>query len=502
MARDKHQGSDDSWAMRADEARRMLGIGRNTLYSWCDEKLIPHKRVGRVILSSDDMNLLREIAFGAVKAAIGSVAGPWAGLGLDIFEMMIGSRSDSGSNTSSWAGQYYEQTKSRESSNIAGVLDFFTEEELLTIASVLSDNGKKWNIDKASKETVLLSIRNSSDKNELETLLTELMWTGVRSELEKSEGASTEESSTFFEGLSHFYRERYDAAIDAFSKALETNPGFRLAYLHRAIAYSEQKRYDQALADYGRVLELEPNNPLAYVSQGITYYEQERYGLAVYSFSRALDLDPNNAIALHNRQLACTAIQETPAQAESKSFQSGEQLNPEELCARGGDKLDRGDIAGALDDFNEAIRLDSKYCMAYKNRGYVRRNELDDIDGAIDDFTIALTLNPDDATVLLYRGNALTVRGDINGALNDYDMAIELAPDWARGYASRGYLLLYKTDETRKAIADFDIALGLDPEDAGTFTNRGNARIRMGDADGAGADFAKADSLNPGSASP
>ena len=24
----------------------MLGIGRNTLYEWCDQGLIPHKRVG------------------------------------------------------------------------------------------------------------------------------------------------------------------------------------------------------------------------------------------------------------------------------------------------------------------------------------------------------------------------------------------------------------------------------------------------------------------------
>lgn len=52
MGKDKHQEPDDSWAMRADEVCRKLRIGRNTLYSWCDENLIPHKRVGRVILFS------------------------------------------------------------------------------------------------------------------------------------------------------------------------------------------------------------------------------------------------------------------------------------------------------------------------------------------------------------------------------------------------------------------------------------------------------------------
>ncbi len=39
--------------MRADEVRRLLGnIGRNTLYEWVNQGLIPHKRVGGVILFS------------------------------------------------------------------------------------------------------------------------------------------------------------------------------------------------------------------------------------------------------------------------------------------------------------------------------------------------------------------------------------------------------------------------------------------------------------------
>ena len=32
--------------LRANEVWIMLGIGRNTLYEWCDQDLIPHKRVG------------------------------------------------------------------------------------------------------------------------------------------------------------------------------------------------------------------------------------------------------------------------------------------------------------------------------------------------------------------------------------------------------------------------------------------------------------------------
>ncbi len=31
--------------LNAEEARLLLGIGKNTLYSWCGQGLIPHKRV-------------------------------------------------------------------------------------------------------------------------------------------------------------------------------------------------------------------------------------------------------------------------------------------------------------------------------------------------------------------------------------------------------------------------------------------------------------------------
>ncbi len=32
--------------LNAEEARLLLGIGRNTLYQWCERGLIPHRRVG------------------------------------------------------------------------------------------------------------------------------------------------------------------------------------------------------------------------------------------------------------------------------------------------------------------------------------------------------------------------------------------------------------------------------------------------------------------------
>jgi len=58
MKHSKHGGQkrlikhEENPIMRAAELREMLGIGKNTIYDWCNQGIIPHKRVGRCIFFS------------------------------------------------------------------------------------------------------------------------------------------------------------------------------------------------------------------------------------------------------------------------------------------------------------------------------------------------------------------------------------------------------------------------------------------------------------------
>lgn len=436
---------------------------------------------------------IRDAAVGAFTGAVGSVAGPFAGIGMDIlFELM----SDSDSQAISSGGSRYGQIQRRKRFDIIEHLDLFPEEILVHIAKELSDNGKKWSIDERSKESVLLSINNNSDKDEIRSLLIKRIQEGVHLSLKESEGVSDEEASKLLNGLFYFYNGQSETAIIALSSVLETNPNVIIANLHRGLAYLQQEHHALALDDMNKVLNLDPNNPMAYMGRGAVYGDQGQFGLAVYYTDKAFDLDPNNPGILHNKELAYLAIEKLISQSKNGPPQSPGQLKPEELFNRGENKRVANDIDGALEDFNETISLNPAYANAYAARGYLKENKLDDIDGAINDYTIALTLNPYDAVTYCNRGNSLSNIGDISGAQKDYDKTIELAPSWARGYATRGYLLLYIMGKTEKALADFDEALRLDPRDAITLNNRGNAKVRLGDKEGADADFAKANSLN------
>jgi len=55
-----------------------------------------------------------------------------------------------------------------------------------------------------------------------------------------------------------------------------------------------------------------------------------------------------------------------------------------------------------------------------------------DLDGAIADFDIAITFDPSLASAYNNRGNARLDRGNLEEALADYDRALELAPRFGK----------------------------------------------------------------------
>jgi len=61
----------------------------------------------------------------------------------------------------------------------------------------------------------------------------------------------------------------------------------------------------------------------------------------------------------------------------------------EAYFARGTTHYKKGDLDGALTDYNEAIRLKPNYAEAYCSRG-IARSEKGDLDGALNDFTEAI----------------------------------------------------------------------------------------------------------------
>ncbi|MHA7841420.1 MAG: tetratricopeptide repeat protein, partial [Gammaproteobacteria bacterium] len=132
----------------------------------------------------------------------------------------------------------------------------------------------------------------------------------------------------------------------------------------------------------------------------------------------------------------------------------------------------------AIEDYDEALRLDPKYALAYFNRGFAKRF-LGRYDEAIRDYDEALRLDPEDALAYFYRGLAKVQLGRYAEAIEDYDEALRLDPKYALAYFNRGFAkrFLGRYDE---AIRDYDEVLRLDSEDAWAYYSRGCVKAFLG----------------------
>jgi tetratricopeptide (TPR) repeat protein len=126
----------------------------------------------------------------------------------------------------------------------------------------------------------------------------------------------------------------------------------------------------------------------------------------------------------------------------------------EEFFNRGVARYQKGDLEGAMRDFDRAIDIASTIspgayasnhigaifpepAVLLYNRG-VTRYDLRDWDGAINDFDEALRLNPLRVMAWIKRGNARFNKGDLDEAINDFNQAIRLDPRSVIAWNNRG----------------------------------------------------------------
>lgn len=82
--------------------------------------------------------------------------------------------------------------------------------------------------------------------------------------------------------------EKWDRAIDFFTKSIADNPNFFLAYHNRAIALSKKGEYDKSLKDLDKAVQLNPNYPDAYGLMGLIYEIKKDYASAAKVYKEAL----------------------------------------------------------------------------------------------------------------------------------------------------------------------------------------------------------------------
>jgi tetratricopeptide (TPR) repeat protein len=153
----------------------------------------------------------------------------------------------------------------------------------------------------------------------------------------------------------------------------------------------------------------------------------------------------------------------------------------------------KGESDLAIKDFNKAIELDQDYAEAYRNRGSVYM--YDDYDLAIEDFNKAIKLDQNDDAAYNNRGIVLAFQAKFDLAIKDFTKVIELISNNAAAYYNRG--MVYTDVESDLAIKDFNKAIELDQDYAEAYRCRGRIFYDKEDWNHAVKDFTKYLELEP-----
>jgi tetratricopeptide (TPR) repeat protein len=146
-------------------------------------------------------------------------------------------------------------------------------------------------------------------------------------------------NSSFNQGFEKHLQGDLANAVKLYSKAIEQNPAFTMAYQMRGIAQQQMKKYAYAISDYSMVITFgEPYfKSVGYYNRGIVKNMTGDFAGAIPDFSQAIELDKKMAAAFFHRGIA---------------------------------KSKTGDLDGRMEDFREAARLGDSNAEAWLNTYY------------------------------------------------------------------------------------------------------------------------------------
>ncbi len=292
-------------------------------------------------------------------------------------------------------------------------------------------------------------------------------------------------------GIAKYNLEDLLGAEADFTRAIEKNPVFTMAYQYRAIVRSQLGNYDDALGDFREAIELRPDMAGPYYSRGVTYLLSQQFEPAIADFNMFIRREPRVADAYINRGTCYLYLKDTTRAYEDYNLAIRTNREaPGGYTRRGALYMSQGEDAKALDDFNRAIKCDSAYILPYFNRAilYSRmnkpmlcladfdrviqldstsslaffnralmRSQIGDYNRALDDYNKVALYSPGNVLVYFNRATLYSQLGDIQAAIRDYSKAIELYPDFANAYLGRANLR-YLLKDNRGAKEDRNIA--------------------------------------------
>ena len=171
-----------------------------------------------------------------------------------------------------------------------------------SIDALRRDREKSRELEELKKRADALLAENKRLKEELKTTKGEIT---EKKQEEYARGIKELDATEWFQrGVSLWKSENYGGAIEAFTRAIESDPKYARAYFQRGAMYGLLGNTRQAIGDLDRAIELDPKYARAYGLRGGNYEKLGNRQHAIMDYGRAIELDPRYADAYLARGLA------------------------------------------------------------------------------------------------------------------------------------------------------------------------------------------------------
>jgi tetratricopeptide (TPR) repeat protein/serine/threonine protein kinase len=157
------------------------------------------------------------------------------------------------------------------------------------------------------------------------------------------------------------YKREYDAALEAFNKALQVDPKYAMAHCNIANVMRNKGEISKAVASFQKALELDPELALAHNNLGNIYMRQGKLAEAMDHYRKAIRSEPSYAMAHYNLGNALLQLNKLPEAAEE--FRAAVHFKPGYTKAHHalGQALWQQDkVSEAAAACREALRLEPK----------------------------------------------------------------------------------------------------------------------------------------------
>lgn len=300
----------------------------------------------------------------------------------------------------------------------------------------------------------------------------------------------------FFRAVAKFYLEDYRGAESDCSLAIERNPFIIDAYQVRGIARQTLKNNEGAIEDYDSGLKYLPENKIFLLNKAVAQQEIKDFDGADATLNRLMDIYPkfDNGY-LCRAQLYLEKGDTAVAMDNLAKCLDLNSNNTNAYLMRADVRIkSRSDYKGALEDMDQAIKLEPKHADYFVNRAFLKYH-LDDYFGAMSDFDYAIGLEPSNVAAHFNRGLLRMEVQDNNKAIEDFSFVLQREPDNDMARYNRA-VLYQKTRQYGASIKDFDVVIEKYPNLSMVYYDRSESKRLSGDLKGGEKDFNRSKELS------